>query len=130
MIGYLEYKIAKYKADNTSLTPVGYSWHKQQLKLLNRFLNDIRKKHGFRTPTHNHTFRVFCDKQYHDEKVVGRLYNSPSIVGLPVEIRNKLFKNLYREFDLSNSHPNIMYQYAIENQVPHVPFKGMFERFI
>jgi len=127
LIKYLEYKITKHYKGSSPMSPTTLQWYEKQYRLLMSFLNDVRKEHVFFTPEAKFTQKVFSKIHYNNVKTVGRLYNTNSIVSFPREIRYKLFTRFYRDFDLSNAHPNFMFNYAKKNKIP---LNGTFELFI
>lgn len=58
---------------------------------------------------------------------VGRLYNYFSLQALPRELRFLLFEGIYKDFDMVNSHPTILLDYAQSNKLE---LNGSLEFFV
>jgi len=137
---YLEYKLPKMeqellrgnreKLSDTEKRKIQsrLEWFEKNVRFFKQKLSQIEDSTTFITPK----FAFFCKhfekiKYQNDHKVVGRLYNNKSIQTLPREIRYHLFKDDYKDFDMVNSHPSILYEFSKEH---NLKLNGSLERYV
>lgn len=92
-------------------------------------ITEIDASSTFITPEHAFFLKKFEQIAYsnHSAKKIGRLYDPTSIQTLPRELRYYLFKDEYIDFDMINSHPSILYQFALDN---NLILSGFLKEFI
>ena len=104
-------------------------WFQKNLRFFEQKLSQIEDTTTFITPDYAFFCMHFEKVKYKDDqKVVGRLYNNESIQTLPREIRYYLFKNDYRDFDMVNSHPSILYEFSLNH--PQIKLNGSLEQYV
>ena len=84
-------------------------WYIKNYKLISTFVNNMKHECSFITPEYLMQHKVY-DKS--DENQIGRLYAHMSLQIIPKELRYYLFKDEYRDFDLENAHPVILFNYS------------------
>ena len=94
------------------------SWYDKNILFFKRKISDIDAYSTFLTPKYAFFFKKFEQIAYSDSSIkIGRLYESSSIQTLPRELRYYLFKDNYVDYDMVNSHPSILYQFAVDNKL-------------
>ena len=100
-------------------------WFEKNINFFKKKLSNIEKSHTFITPKYgffcNSYDKILYNSNDEDkkdnQKLVGRLYSHESIQGLSSEIRYYLFKGEYRDFDLVNAHPSILYEFTKQQNI-------------
>lgn len=128
---YLEYKLPEIEEkcritkenENSSCAEIAEMearkrWFQKNIRFFKQKLYHVDVETTFITPKFGFFFQHFEKIKYGNaDKVVGRLYNNQSIQTLPRELRYHLFKSEYKEFDMVNSHPSILYEFSKQHNL-------------
>lgn len=147
IIDLLQYFQSKHILEGTVLPKTEKHWFDLNEKRLTSFINSAEPKHSFYTPTGMYQYKTYSSVNYLkdfenevnleylqqnsiDDQTfdkVGRLYNYFSLQALPRELRFLLFEGIYKDFDMVNSHPTILLDYAQSNKLE---LNGSLEFFV
>ena len=103
---YVQYCLFTYKKDEI------FAWYKRVSSILECILDNYEKASVFSTPVFLYRKVAFNYTKKDETGNTGRLYGKFSAQSLPREARALLFSGFYRDFDLVNSHPRILYDFA------------------
>jgi len=106
ILEYLNYKLPSVNDKKQRL------WFVKNINFFSQLLTVTDQEKTFITPSFGFVHRVYEMKTFKEDSKIGRLYNKFSIQTLPREIRFYMFKEDYVDFDISNSHPTLLYKYS------------------
>ena len=137
LLNLLIYKITSHKLGFTTLANTDLSWCERQAAMLKKYLNGSDQTQTFFTPKHMYQFIRYEVLLYEspnelvgdDKENVGRLYahRCNSIQFFPREIRMFLFRENYRDFDMKNAHPTLLFDFV---QFEDIKLDGAIENYI
>nr|QYC61974.1 hypothetical protein [Guinardia striata] len=118
------------------------NWLHQQLRLLDTYVNGTQENNVFLTPKSLFKIQCYEAKSYYSftpddfdniednqiQKQIGRFYGRHSAQQFPKELRYYLFKGRYRDFEIVNSHPSILFELAKKNNfLSEIP---VFQKYV
>lgn len=87
-------------------------WYTKNVRIIEHLLNNFGNNYSYFTKDFFYRYTEYKQKDYDDGCQVGRLYQSISMICLPREIRYFLTHLDYLDYDIVNSHPTILFDYA------------------
>ena len=103
------------------------TWYLKNIRILRNILDVFSMKTDFITPRYILKHVKYEKSNHGKSRVVGRLYNFMSMQLLPKEIRYYIFNDQYRDFDMVNAHPSILYSFALKKGLA---LNGTLKEFI